>query len=197
MHKIVALCGTSRPNNMTEKALRVVCQSLMDKGFEVDLFLAEDMNLNFPGQAPSEDSQRMTEAVKDSIAVVIATPEYHGTFAAMTKLMIENMGFPSALSGKPVAMLGVAAGRIGAIKSLEQLKGVVSHVGAIAVPGAVSIAGVNQAFDESGKCTDVGSENALQGLAGQIENFVKDYVCPKLSLESQVREKCDAWSTSV
>lgn len=44
------------------------------------------------------------------------------------------MGFPSALKGKAVGLIGVAAGRIGAIKSLEALKGCVSHVGGILVP---------------------------------------------------------------
>ena len=48
--------------------------------------------------------------------------------------MIENMGFPSVLAGKPVSLLGVAAGRIGAIKSLESLRGVCSHIGAIVLP---------------------------------------------------------------
>lgn len=41
----------------------------------------------------------------------------------MIKLVIENLGFPSPLAAKPVALLGVAAGQIGAIKSLESLQG--------------------------------------------------------------------------
>jgi NAD(P)H-dependent FMN reductase len=34
--------------------------------------------------------------VMEAGGVVLASPEYHGSFAAMTKLVIENMGFPSA-----------------------------------------------------------------------------------------------------
>ena len=67
----------------------------------------------------------------------------------MAKLIIENLGFPSVLATKPVALLGVAAGQIGAIKSLEQLRSVLSHVGAIVLPGPVSVAGVQGVFDES------------------------------------------------
>ena len=96
----------------------------------------------------------MKEEVQNASGIVIATPEYHGGFSAMTKLVIENLGFPSVLQGKPVALLGVAAGRIGAIKSLEQLRGVCSHTGAIVLPISVSIAGVQGAFDEQGNCTD-------------------------------------------
>jgi FMN reductase len=47
------------------------------------------------------------------------------------KLAIDNLGFPSMLSGKPISLLGVAAGVIGAIKSLEELRGICSHVGAV------------------------------------------------------------------
>ena len=129
-------------------------------------------------------------------AVILATPEYHGSFCAMTKLIIENLGFPSVLAGKPMALVGVAAGRIGAIKSLEQLKGICSHVGAIVVPGAVSIAGVRGAFAEDGRCTDPGAEQALRSVAGSLLGFIKDYVCPKFALEDMVRGEARPWTGS-
>jgi NAD(P)H-dependent FMN reductase len=101
------------------------------------------------------------------------------------------------MAGKPVALVGVAAGRIGAIKSLEQLKGVCSHTGAIVVPGSVSIAGVRQVFDEQGRCLDEGSEKALRGLARSMHNFLNDYVCPRHVLESMVREDAKPWVTTI
>ena len=60
--------------------------------------------------------------------------------SACAKLIIENLGFPSVLAGKAIVILGVAAGSAGAIKSLEQLRCVLSHIGAIVLPGPVSIA---------------------------------------------------------
>ena len=124
-------------------------------------------------------------------------PEYHGGIAAHTKLIIENLGFPSALAGKPVALLGVASGRIGAIKSLEQTKGIMGHVGAVVVPGAVSIAGVQQAFDENGQCLDEGTGRSLRKLAESLHGFLNDYVCPKFELERMVRQEGEPWSTNL
>lgn len=89
--------------------------------------------------------------VSQATGVVLVTPEYHGSFSSVMKLVIENLGFPSALVGKPVALLGVAAGTIGAIKSLEHLRGVVSHVGGIALPLPISIANVQKVFDREGQ----------------------------------------------
>lgn len=64
------------------------------------------------------------------------------------KLVIENLGFPSVLSAKPVALLGVAAGTIGAIKSLEQLRSVCAHIGAIVLPLPISVPNVQKVFDK-------------------------------------------------
>ena len=112
-------------------------------------------------------------------------------------MVIENLGFPSALAGKPVALVGVAAGRIGAIKSLEQLRGVCSHVGALVLPGAVSIAGVRGAFDEDGNCIDQDVEETLRGVAGSLLEFIANYVCPKFALEAMVREAGETWTSAV
>ena len=118
---------------------------------------------------------------------MLATPEYHGTFAAMMKLVIENLGFPSMLAGKPVALLGVAAGQIGAIKSLEQLRGVCSHVGAIVLPGPVSVANVQGVFDSEGRCTDDSIEKRLRSVATTLMHYIHDNICPRVALESMVR----------
>ncbi|NQV71930.1 NAD(P)H-dependent oxidoreductase, partial [bacterium] len=125
------------------------------------------------------------------------TPEYHGSFTAMTKLMIENLGFPSVLSGKPVALVGVAAGRIGAIKSLEQLRGVCAHTGALVLPGAISIAGVQSAFDAEGNCTDPNAEKALKSVATSLISFIENFVCPKFVLEEMVRGDGGSWTVTV
>jgi NAD(P)H-dependent FMN reductase len=104
------------------------------------------------------------------------------------------------MASKPVALLGVAAGRIGAIKSIEQLRGVCGHTGALVVPGSVSIANVQKAFDSDGRCTDAGTEAALRGLATSLLGFMRDYVCPKFIMEAAVREgggNREPWTTTV
>ena len=197
MRNIVCISGTSRPDNYTSRALAVVTNEFERSNEKFSLFDARNLDLAFPGEPATDDAKALLEAVSNASGVVIASPEYHGGICAKTKQVIENLGFPSQLAGKPVACVGVAAGRIGAIKSLEQMKGILSHVGAIVVPGAVSIAGVRQVFDEEGNCQDEGSEKALQGLAQAMSGFLNDYVCPKFALESMVRQDARPWATSI
>lgn len=194
MKSIVTISGTSRPDNFTSRALGVVNDELKRKGIEPVVFDARELTLAFPGQPETDDAKRLQEAVGNASGVILATPEYHGSFCAMTKLIIENLGFPSKLKGKAVALMGVAAGRIGAIKSLEQLRGICGHVGAVVVPGAMSVAGVRAVFDDDGNCTDPATEAALQKFAGSVLEFIQDYVCPKHELEAMVRGDARPWT---
>lgn len=197
MRNIVCISGTSRPGNYTARALAVIVDELKKADEQVTVFDARDLELGFPGYPSTSDALELQAAVTGASGVIVASPEYHGSVSAMTKLIFENMGFPSALAGKPVGLAGVAAGRIGAIKSLEQIKGICSHVGAVVVPGVVSIAGVQQVFDEEGNCLDKGSEKALRGLAQAMRQFLNDFVCPKIALEEMVRQGSRPWVSSL
>ncbi|HSG46371.1 MAG TPA: NADPH-dependent FMN reductase [Longimicrobiales bacterium] len=197
MPTILCISGTSRPDNYTARALGVVTDELTRRGHPPVVLDAREMELAFPGRPATDDSRRLQEAVREADAVVLATPEYHGGFSAMTKLIIESLGFPSLLADKPVALLGVASGRIGAIKSLEQLRGVCSHAGGIVLPRSVSVAGVRGAFDDAGNCTDPDVEKALRGLADSVLSFMQAYVCPRFTLEAIVREDGRPWPSSI
>ena len=197
MKTIVSISATSRPDNYTARALAIVNDELTSLGHEPEVIDARDLTLSFPGEAPTADAERLLAAVEGASGIVLATPEYHGCFSAMTKLIIENLGFPSVLSGKPIALVGVAAGRIGAIKSLEQLRGVCAHVGALVLPGAISIAGVRTAFDDEGNCLDANAEEALRSVATSLTSFIEDYVCPKFALEEIAREQGGTWTSVV
>lgn len=188
MRTIATISGSSQPDSYTRMALGVVNDELARLGFEIVTFDGGTLRLDFPGRPATEDGARLRRVVEGAAGVVLATPEYHGSMSAMIKLCVENMGFPSALQGKPVALLGVAAGRIGAIKAIEQLRGVCGHVGALTVPNSVSIANVRRAFSPDGQATDAGTKEALRGLAVALETFMRNYVCPKYVMEAAVRE---------
>jgi NAD(P)H-dependent FMN reductase len=188
--KLVAIAGSVRPGNFTSKALALaVDEARKEDDVSVELLDPAELDLALPGRKGGEAAAReIQEAVKGATGVILATPEYHGSFSSVMKLVIDNLGFPSALAGKPVALLGVAAGRIGAIKSLEHLRSVASHVGAVVLPGPVSVAGVQQLFDAEGRINGEGTETQIRGVATRLIEYIRDHICPKATLEAMVRE---------
>jgi NAD(P)H-dependent FMN reductase len=186
--RIAVILGSVRPGNYTEKAAALVVDELRSRGIHVDVIDPAGMELPLPGTGTSPDVERMQDIVRRATGLVLCTPEYHGGLSSVMKLMIENMGFPSAMSGKSVALLGVAAGRIGAIKSLEMLSSICSHVGCLVLPGPVSVANVQKIFDADGNVLDAGVEKSVRGVASNLLDHTHTHLCPRVALEAMVRE---------
>jgi len=186
--RIVAIGGSVRPDNYTWKALSLVVHELKKKeNIDLEVFDPRNLDLPKPGLESNAQADSMRKSVEEATGVILATPEYHGSMSSVMKQIIENLGFPSMLAGKPVALLGVAAGQIGAIKSLEQLRSVCSHIGAIVLPGPVSVANVQKVFDKEGKCQDSNIEKRIRGVATNLIDYVHQNICPRIALEQMVR----------
>ena len=188
-YKIVVIPGSVRPGNYTSKAVALLADEFGQRPtVALEILDPTGMELPLPGQpATTADAQHLQDRVSEADGVILVTPEYHGSFSCVMKLIIDNLGFPSSLKGKPVALLGVAAGRIGAIKALEHLRSVASHVGAIVLPGPVSVAGVRGIFDANGNCTDENVEKMIRGLAPELLDHIARCETPPVCLEEMVR----------
>jgi len=188
--KLVTILGSLNKDGSCANALKIVQSELaLSDRIELVKIDPKNFNLPFPGQSDSNsDAKNLQQLLSDASGIIISTPEYHGSFSSIIKLIIENLGFPSVLSGKPISLLGVAGGSIGAIKSLEQLRSVCSHIGAIVLPGPVSIANVRSVFDINGNCLDEKIERRLKTLANEMMSYAEKHVCPEHPLEEQVRE---------
>ncbi len=189
MKNIVIIKGSLRPHNYTSMAVDILIDEI-NKNHDVSYQLIDPKNfkLAFPGENDTSiDAVRMISMVKTATGVIFATPEYHGTYSSIIKLIIENLGYPSALSGKPISLLGVAAGDIGAVKSLESLRSVCSHIGGIVLPGPVSIGNVRRVFDEKGYCLDPKIDARIRGLSQNLINYIDQFICPQINLEDLVR----------
>jgi FMN reductase len=187
--RIAVVIGSARPDNYTKKVADLVIHDLEGHpDVSVDVVDPRELELFAPGHDAAGDAAALKERIAPCTAVVIATPEYHGSFSAITKLVIENLGFPSALKGKPVALLGVASGQIGAVKALEHLRSVCSHVGALVLPGPVSVANVLELFDDRGNCTNPKTEARIRELGESLLDYIRLSICPALELEAMVRE---------
>ena len=188
--KIVVIMGSVRPDNYTSKAAALVVDEFQKSSdMSVKSVNPKQWELPAPGlQKGSRVAQKLQSEVAQATGVVLATPEYHGSCSSIIKLFIENLGFPSVLAGKPVALIGVAAGTIGAIKALEHLRSICSHVGAIVLPGPVSVAQVHKVFDADGRCLDERIESRIRGVATNLTHYIQQNICPRVALERIVRE---------
>ncbi|MET8829497.1 NADPH-dependent FMN reductase [Streptomyces sp. NPDC004610] len=108
-------------------------------------FYNEDIDV--PGSVPAA-AQRLRDAAATTDAFLFFTPEYNGTIPAVLKNAIDWLSRPyggSALSEKPVAVVGTAFGQYGGVWAQDEARKAVGIAGGkvledvkLSIPGSVT-----------------------------------------------------------
>lgn len=173
--RIVVIGGSVREDNYTDKALDVLAGALRaHDGVTVGQYRPRAMRIPLAGCGESSDDvDGLFNDVSRADGIVLGTPLYNGSYSCVTKAVIDTLGYPSALTGKPVALVGVAASPFGAEAALRHLHDVCVHICAQVLPEHVNIGNVWEAFDEDGACVDPAVGESLRRLAGELVEFIR------------------------
>ncbi len=174
---LVAVSGSVRKDGYTRQFLDLLIELLeRHPGVTVDCIDPGEFELAFPGESAARElEKRLVARVAPADGILLSTPEYHGSYSSVLKVLIDNMGYPSVMAGKPVSLLGIATGRLGAIKALEHLRSVCSHIGAIVLPYPVSVAEAHNKIDASGRCTDADLGELMENCASQLVAYTRNH----------------------
>ena len=173
MPKIAVINGSVIDKNYTGFALNLIKDELTEYNIDVIDIDLREYNLPFPGRTIENDnSQKLRDTLAPADAFILGTPEYNGSYTAALKNLIDNIGYPNAMKGKPIGLLGVASGVLGATKSLEHLRSVCSHIGGMVLPRVVSIGEIEKYFDKNGNCKDEKTEKEIRKVAINLVEYL-------------------------
>lgn len=171
---ITLVCGTNRPQNITSKVVEAYFELLKSRSIDCQILSLEDLPKDFVfnndviGEKNEAFSAIVREKIEKAERLVIISPEYNGTFPGVLKAFIDAM-FPKVLKGKKVAMVGVASGRAGNLRGMDQLTNVCHYLGMSVVPFKVPISSINQILNGSDKLIDAPT---LEVLNKQIDDLI-------------------------
>ncbi|CAG7624768.1 NADPH-dependent FMN reductase [Paenibacillus allorhizosphaerae] len=158
---IVIIAGSNRKastgTRLTEYAERVMRQA----GHHVTLFDLYRTPLPFysPDDSHEEHAglKQLKQLLKAADAVVLATPEYHGSVSGVLKNALDHLG-SEHFGGKPVLSVSSSGGAVG-VSSLQQMQAIVRNLHGINCPEWISIGGSQRRFFEAGQDSyEVGQE---------------------------------------
>lgn len=178
---ICTILGSNRVGSNTGKVLQLAEREFAGApGIAVDRIDPRTIDLRLPGSSDSAEVSKRLAAdlqarVRQAAGVLLVTPEYDGSYSAVLKATLEHLGYPSVLAGKPVAIIGVASGSIGADRAVEHLRSLCTHVGAFVVPGGLSLAQVHRLFakDAPDECVDAATEASVRGVARGLLHYAE------------------------
>lgn len=171
---VAGLSGSLRKTGSTTKVLEVALQGASEIGAQTRIIHLGDYDLVFcdgrPRDEYPEGVQRLRKDIQQAHGIVIATPEYHGSFSGVLKNALDLMGFEE-FEGKMLGMVGVAGGDLGAINALNSLRTVGRSLHAWVVPQHVSIPRVWEHFDPDGEMLDDQLRERLIQVGREVARF--------------------------
>lgn len=175
--QVVGISGSLRSASYTTVALRHALAGAAQAGATTALVDLRNFALPFAsaeGMPLSEypDVPRLKQIIRDAQGVILATPEYHGSFSGVLKNALDLMGFEE-FEGKMIGLVGVSAGRTGAYDALNSLRNIGRALHAWVVPEQVSIPAASSVFDQSGAITKVDIEDRLILVGRRVADFAR------------------------
>lgn len=171
---IAIISGTNRPESNTRRVAALAQQILVGHGEEITMLdLAElPPELFSPSSYAAKPRQfaPFQDAVLSAQGIVTVVPEYNGSFPGVLKYFIDMLRFPDSLVGKPAGFIGLANGRWGALRAVEQLEMVFQYRNAHLYGLRVFLPAIGRLLDESGRLEDRETELRLRGM---LEGFAR------------------------
>jgi len=136
---VVALCGSRRDASKTRVALQSVVDVARDRGATATLVDLDDYDLP-PFDADhgdAGDAPELKRTVDVADAIVLGTPNYHGSYSGVLKNALDYLG-RDEFAGKTVGLLEVAGGQFPG-SALAHLRAVARTLNAWTLPVEVAI----------------------------------------------------------
>lgn len=180
--RVLAFAGSLRDGS-TNRALVRAAVDLAPEGMTVEPFdgLGEiplyNADLDTDDLRP-EPVTRFKAAITDADALLIATPEYNHNVPGVLQNAIDwasRPAFRSPFVGKPVGIVGAAAGSIGTARAQEKLKSVLLAVHAHPFPHRGVLVGRAREKTEDGRLTDEPTREFLTGYLADFASFARRF----------------------
>lgn len=145
---ITLISGTNRANNQTLNFANFYLKLLKEKNVEAQLLDLASLPHDFIfsalyGVKNQQFEELMQQYIYGVDKLVILSPEYNGSYPGVLKAFIDGWN-PKSLSGQKAALVGVASGRQGNSRGMDQLSDVLNYLGITIVPLKIPIAQIHQ-----------------------------------------------------
>ena len=184
--KVLGLSGSLRAGSHNSKLLRAAGDLLPG---EAELVEFDGLKLIPPfdeddEHARPDEVQALFDAIAESDAVLISTPEYNHSIPGQLKNALDWLSRPlaeSPLRNKPAAVVGASTGLFGAVWAQAEARKVLSAIGARVIDRELPIGMADDAFHEHGGLTDEDQALALAGILAELAGEVVPRPVPAAS----------------
>lgn len=179
--KVLVFAGSTRENSFNKKLALEAAHIAQESGASVKVINLRDYPMPFY-DGDLETQQGMPEMVKlfrqlmkESDAIIIATPEYNGSISGVLKNALDwasrdEQAQPSrdAFKGKHFAIMSASPGTGGGSRALQHLRSILQNAGGEVIDLQVSVPDSFNAFTHQGKLKNPQMKDQLKQEVQQL-----------------------------
>lgn len=164
--RLAVLGGSLRQGSVNRRLLQHLARRLEAMGHEVVSVTGEGLRLplfDADLQAP-EEVLAVQAALAGNAGLVIVSPEYNAGIPAHLKNAVDWLSTlaPNPLKGLPVLLAAASPGAFGGARALFSWRPVLANLGALALPGSITVPLADRNLDGTGAPLDPRTGQAIQ-----------------------------------
>ena len=184
--RILAFAGSARRESFNKKLIRVAAQAAELAGAEVTLIDLRDFPMPiYDGdleaeQGIPENGLKFRTLLKSHSSLLISTPEYNSSLPPLLKNTLDWASRPVGTEdgllpyeGKLASILSASPGALGGLRSLLQLRAMLSNIGVIVLPDQLAVGRAHEAFGENGQLKNQHQQGTVTEIAVSLVQWTK------------------------
>lgn len=177
---ILAFAGSLRKDSYNKQLVKLAGQKAEQLGAKVTFIDLLDYQLpmfseDVEKELVSEQLTELRQLFASAQGLLIASPEYNGSFSSVLKNTLDWLSRPaqddsySPVYGQlTVGLMAASPGGLGGIRGLSHIRELMSNLGSLVVPNQVALGAAYRAFNEDGSLQNAAMEDRLEALAAQV-----------------------------
>lgn len=119
---VLVVSGSARPGGLTRTVMLLADALARQRALPTRFVCARELGLPLMGlQEDGPAAARWREAVRDCSGLLVGSPEYHGSYGAAFKNLVDHLDFEH-IEGKPVGLVAVGGGARSGIGTLNAMR---------------------------------------------------------------------------
>ncbi len=179
--RILAFSGSARKESLNKKLLAAAIDATRAAGAEVTVVDLRELNLPiYDGDLEDANglpagAQKFIDLLVGHHGLLIASPEYNSQMTPLLKNAIDwaTRADDNPFTGKVAAVVSASPSPFGAIRSMTQLRQLLTHLGCHVVPAQCVLPQADKAFDATGKLTAARTQEAVKKLAEALVDVMR------------------------
>lgn len=182
---LIAFAGSLRKDSYNKQLVNVAAEKARALGAKVTVIDLKEYSLplfdeDLEKEMVPENLPALRKLFSQANGLLIASPEYNGSFSSVLKNTIDWLSRPAkddsyspAYGQFTVGLMAASPGGLGGIRGLSHIRELMSNLGSLVVPNQIALGAAYEAFNSEGQLNNSAMDDRLQALAQQVVGLAK------------------------